>query len=86
MRRAGTPVTSANGGTSRVTTAPAATKACAPTATPQTTVAFAPIVAPRPTRVCSKARRRSVPARGVRTFVNTADGPTNTSSSSATPS
>ena len=54
VRRAGTPETTACGGTSRVTTAPAATKAYAPIVTPQTIVALAPIVAPRPTGVGSK--------------------------------
>jgi hypothetical protein len=51
IRRAGTPATTACAGTSRVTTAPAATKAYAPIVTPQMIVAFAPIVAPRPTAV-----------------------------------
>jgi len=49
-------------------------------------VAFAPMVAPRPTSVGAKACLRSTSARGVRTFVNTADGPTNTSAASVTPS
>jgi hypothetical protein len=69
-----------------VTTAPAATKAYSWIATPHTIVAFAPIVAPRPTRVATTAARRSIVARGFFTLVNTADGPTNTSSSSTTPS
>src|SRR5208283_5801823 len=51
VRRAGTPMTRAWSGTSRVTTAPAATKAYSPTVTPQTMVAFAPSVAPRRTSV-----------------------------------
>jgi hypothetical protein len=86
MRRAGTPATSANGGTSRVTTAPAATKACAPMETPHTTVALAPMVAPAATRVGRSDRLRSTNARGVTTLVNTAEGPTKTSSPSVTPS
>jgi hypothetical protein len=69
-----------------VTTAPAATSACAPTVTPHRTVAFAPMVAPRSTTVAANARLRSMAARGVRTLVNTAEGPTNTSAASVTPS
>src|SRR5215207_829429 len=50
---------------------------------PQTIVALAPTDAPRRTNV----RDSSHPpvARGLRSFVNTADGPTNASSSSSTP-
>ena len=44
---AGTPTTSAYAGTSCATTAPAPTKAYSPSVVPQTTVAFAPIEAPR---------------------------------------
>jgi hypothetical protein len=69
-----------------VTTAPAPTNAYAPTVTPGSTVAFAPIVAPSSIRVGAKACLRSTAARGVRTLVNTADGPTNTSRPSVTPS
>jgi hypothetical protein len=69
-----------------VTTAPAPTSACWPTVTPQTMVALAPMEAPRSTSVGSNACLRSTKARGVRTLVNTADGPTNTSRSSVTPS
>ncbi len=60
MRRAGTPATSAYGGTSFVTTAPAPTKAYAPSVTPQTIVALAPIEAPRWTsvRLYSSCARR----------------------------
>ena len=61
MLRAGTPATSAYGGTSFVTTAPAPTKQYAPSVTPQTIVALAPIVAPRRTSV----RLILVPARHV---------------------
>ena len=52
---------------------------------PQTTVAFAPIVAPRRTRVARNAFLRSISARGLLTLVNTQDGPQNTPSSSVTP-
>jgi hypothetical protein len=45
--RAGLPTTTACGGTSRVTTAPAPTMAPVPTSTPGRIVAFAPIDAPR---------------------------------------
>ena len=51
MRRAGTPTTSAWAGTSRLTTAPAPTKAYSPIVLPQTMVLLAPSVAPRWTRV-----------------------------------
>jgi hypothetical protein len=51
MRRAGTPAISAYGGTSLVTTAPAATNAHSPMVTPQTMVALAPMLAPWHTRV-----------------------------------
>ena len=85
-RRAGEPATMACGGTSRVTTAPAAMNADSPIVTPQTIVAFAPMVAPWRTTVGSMLARRSTVARGLRTFVNTAEGPTNTSASRATPS
>ena len=85
-RRAGTPATSANGATSRVTTAPAATSACSPSVVPHRIVAFAPMVAPRPTVVGANACLRLTAARGVSTLVNTADGPTNTSLSRVTPS
>src|SRR5262249_4147961 len=83
---AGTPVTSAYGGTSRVTTAPAPTNAYSPKVTPQTTVALAPIVAPRLTSVRLYACFRETALRGLMTFVNTIDGPQKTSSSSSTPS
>jgi glycosyltransferase involved in cell wall biosynthesis len=75
-----------------VTTAPAPTRQYSPSSVPQTIVAFAPMVAPRLTIVGSNAgargdgARRDTNARGVRTFVNTALGPTKTSSSSLTPS
>src|SRR5690242_536568 len=42
---------------------------------PQTMVALAPIVAPRPTRVGANSSFRSTWARGVRTLVKTHDGP-----------
>lgn len=46
IARAGTPMTTAPGGTSRVTTAPAPTKLPSPTRKPCSTHAFEPIVAP----------------------------------------
>jgi hypothetical protein len=49
------------------------------------TVALAPIVAPRPTRVDLNSALRSISARGVLTLVNTQLGPQNTPSSSTTP-
>src|SRR5260370_32934320 len=49
---AGTPPISAWSGTSRVTTAPAPTKQYFPNVMPHTTVAFAPMEAPRLTNVC----------------------------------
>src|SRR5438067_7174925 len=52
--------------------------------TPQTMVAFAPIDAPRPTTVGITSQSVAA-ARGYRSFVNTAPGPTNTSSSIVTP-
>jgi len=86
MIRAGTPATIAWGGTSRVTTAPAATTASAPTRTGATSVAWAPMVAPRSTTVRSHRGARGNAARGWRTLVNAAAGPTKTSASSVTPS
>ena len=80
-------MTSAWAGTSRVTTAPAATIAHAPISTPHTIVAFAPIDAPSCTMVCLyPAGPLGYFARGVRSFVNTHDGPQNTKSRSSTPS
>ena len=56
----------------------------APSSTPQTIVAFAPMDEPRRTTV--SVRVQSVlNARGTRSFVNAADGPTKTSSSIVTP-
>src|SRR5881394_3219804 len=71
--RAGAPTTSACAGTSRVTTAPAPTRQYGPRVRPHTTVAFAPRVAPRPTRVGRYSALREMNARGVFTLVNTAD-------------
>src|SRR6202035_346036 len=83
--RAGLPATRACGATSRATTAPAATKAYAPMVTPHTTVAFAPMVAPRRTRVGSHpSGPRLMAARGRRSLVKMALGPTKTSSSIVT--
>src|SRR5690606_18442661 len=86
IRRAGIPTTRANGATSFVTTAPAPTNAYSPSVNPHTTVAFAPIVAPRLTRVRWYSCLRETALRGFSTFVNTMLGPQNTSSSSSTPS
>src|SRR5512134_515239 len=83
---AGTPTIRPYDGTSAVTTAPAPMKAYSPTVTPQTTVALAPIVAPRRTRVRRYSALREMWLRGFITFVNTQLGPQNTSSSRTTPS
>jgi hypothetical protein len=85
--RAGTPTTTACAGTSRVTTAPAPMSAHAPMFSGATSVACAPMVAPSPTRVSSQPseRSRGNAARGRRTFVNIAAGPTKTSSPRTTP-
>jgi hypothetical protein len=69
-----------------VTTAPAPTNAYAPTVCPHTTVALAPIDAPRRTSVRRYSCFRDTWLRGLSTLVNTIDGPQNTSSSSSTPS
>jgi hypothetical protein len=79
------PTTTAYAGTSRVTTAPAPTIAHRPTLTGATSTAPAPTVAPSSTTVRSQSGARGNAARGWRTFVNTAPGPTNTSSPSSTP-
>src|SRR5439155_19278777 len=91
--RAGFPTTSSCGGRSRVTTAPAPTMAKRPISTPGSTIAPAPIDAPRRTVVCPSSQSSavcSVPsgfvARGRRSFVKTTCGPTNTPSSSVSPS
>ena len=83
---AGTPAISAYGGTSRVITAPAPIKQYSPSVDPQTIVALAPIDAPRRTSVRRYSFRRDTWLRGFITFVNTIDGPQNTSRSSSTPS
>src|SRR5205085_1924769 len=78
--RAGTPITTARGGTSRVTTAPDATKASSPISTPGVSTT------PPPTR---QARRSSGPDSSksppwraiVSSLVVTTPGPTNASSS-----
>lgn len=77
---------SAKAGTSRVTTLPAPTRAYSPIVTPHTTVTLAPIDAPRHRRVGRYSFFRLMKARGFMTLVNTADGPTKTSSSRVTPS
>src|SRR4051794_9358165 len=53
---------------------------------PQTIVAFAPMLAPRHTRVVAYCPRRTICERGLVTLVKTHDGPQKTSSSSSTPS
>src|SRR5215470_10975060 len=72
---AGTPITSAKLGTSRVTTAPAATKQYSPNVAPQTTVALAPIDAPRLTSVRRYSCLRVTWLRGLMTLVKTMEGP-----------
>src|SRR5699024_9156833 len=86
-RRAGTPATSACGGTSFTTVAPAATIAQAPMVTGATHTARAPIEAPvsqvTPTGSQSEAAfgvRSGFTARGKWSLVNTAAGPTKTPS------
>jgi hypothetical protein len=69
-----------------VITAPAATKQYSPSVTPQTIVALAPIDAPRRTYVGRYSALRDTALLGFITFVNTMDGPQNTSSPSSTPS
>ncbi len=76
----------AKAGTSAVTTAPAPMKAYSPRVTPQTTVALAPIVAPRRTTVGRYSCFRETWLRGFNTLVKTQLGPQKTSSSSVTPS
>src|SRR5690349_14388416 len=56
-------------------------KEYSPRVTPHTIVALAPMVAPRRTRVVLYSFFRSTWLRGLITFVNTIDGPQNTSSS-----
>ena len=62
MARAGLPTTTAPGGTSRVTTAPAPIKAGAPIVTPGSSTAPAPTIAPAsmvaPRRVALASRER----------------------------
>ena len=69
-----------------VTTAPAPMKAYSPMVWPHTTVALAPMVAPRFTMVRRYSFLRLTWLRGLLTLVNTIDGPQNTSSSSVTAS
>ena len=86
LTRAGLPATNACAGTSRVTTDPAAAKACSPISMPQTTTTPAPSVAPRRTRVpISSSPVRRIAARGRMSFVKSTFGPRNTSSSQVTP-
>jgi hypothetical protein len=78
------PTTSACAATARVTTLPAPIIANGPMSRPHTTVALAPIDAPRPTIVATIVQFAWC-ARGKRSLVNTALGPTNTSSCNDTP-
>jgi hypothetical protein len=78
------PATSWCGCTSRVTTEPAATIDERPSTVPQTMVALAPIEAPSWTAV-GVTVHAPAEARGRRSLVNTALGPTNTSEPSTTP-
>ena len=64
-----------------MTTEPAPINAYRPTVTPQTMVAFAPIVHPRFNWVVSYSECRFTCERGLVTFVRTHEGPRNTSSS-----
>ena len=82
--RAGLPTTIAFGGTGRVTTAPAPTIALRPTLMPGSSVAPAPIDAPRQTRV-SRKRSGCCLLRGKRSFVKLTFGPMKTSSSMRVP-
>src|SRR6266511_5840529 len=82
----GFPTTRAKSGTSFTTTAPAPIKAYFPIVTPHTIVQLAPRVAPCRTRVGRSSSIRLIWLRGLNTFVNTIEGPQNTSSSSVTPS
>src|SRR3989442_3088181 len=93
IRRAGLPRTSACAGTSRVTTAPAPIIAYRPISRSGSTMAPAPIDAPRRTVVCPSTQSAAVwsepsgfVARGRRSFVKTTCGPTNTPSSTVSPS
>ena len=85
IRLAGFPTTRAWGGTVRVTTLPAPTIANSPISIPHRIVALAPIVAPCRISVGANSDCRLILARGFRTFVNTQDGPRNTSDSKVTP-
>ena len=82
--RAGLPLTSVNGATSRVTTAPAATREKVPIVTPGRTIAPAPREHPRSSRVtgCSTYRLE----RGYRSLAKLTPGPMNTSSWTRKPS
>ena len=89
IQRAGVPATRAKSGTSRVTTAPAATSAERPTEQPATITARAPSDAPSRTttpRASQSAGRLSLPDtstdRGYISFVRMAAGPMKTLSSS----
>src|SRR3954465_12241570 len=69
MRRAGTPTTRANAGTSFATTDPAPTNAYSPSVVPQMMVAFAPMEAPRRTSVRRYSDFRDTWLRGFMTLV-----------------
>src|SRR5918995_3408278 len=78
--RAGTPMTSAPGGTSVVTTAPAATNASSPTSTPGNRTAPAPMRQPR-RRVAPRSSMPSGRRPAVGSLVRSAPGAMKTSSS-----
>jgi hypothetical protein len=61
-------------------------KAYSPMVAPHTMVALAPMLAPRFTSVGAYSSFRLTSERGFTTLVKTAEGPTNTWSSSVTPS
>lgn len=84
ITRAGLPTTRAWSSTGCTTTDPDPTVAKEPMSLPQMIVAFAPIDAPRRTTV-GVISQSGFTARGYMSLVNTALGPTNTSSSRVTP-
>src|SRR6185437_11000644 len=92
ITRAGTPATTAQAGTSRVTTEPAPITAPSPIVVPDKMVAFDPIEAWRQTRLVSTFQSAAscnfppIVALGYLSLVKTTPCPTNTSSSIVTPS
>lgn len=88
LYRAGTPITVAPSGTSRVTTAPAPTVASLPIVTPPRTVALLPIAAPdlTTTLLRSQSFQWELRPEGLLSLTNMTPCPTKTSSSRVTPS